>query len=272
MAFTPPDRLAAVIFDWAGVTVDFGSRAPVLAMLAAFEEQGVPVTEREVRAHMGKAKREHLSAILELPRVRDAWEGRHGKPAEAADLDRIYEGFLHLQEDCITSHSDLIDGCLETVAACRSAGMQIGSSTGYTPALLRPVAERAAALGYRPDATVCAGDVSPGRPEPWLCFENARLLGVFPMSSVVKVDDTPAGVTAGRNAGAWVVGVVVSGNEVGLSLEQWHALSDADQLDRRSAASERLQTAGAHLLIDTIADLPGVITEINSRLGRGETP
>lgn len=272
MAFTPPSKLSAVIFDWAGVTVDFGSRAPVLAMLAAFEEHGVPVTEQEVRAFMGKAKREHLAAILALPRVCEAWQAQHGKPSDEADLDRIYDGFLHLQEDCITSHTDLIEGCVEVVAECRAAGMRVGSSTGYTPNLLRPVAERVAALGYRPDATVCAGDVSPGRPEPWLCFENARLLGVFPMSSVVKVDDTPAGVTAGRNAGAWAVGIVVSGNEVGLSREQWLALSDDEQSQRRAAASERLLAAGAHLLIDTIADLPSVLTELNARLSRGETP
>lgn len=272
MPFRPPNQLSAVIFDWAGVTVDFGSRAPVLAMLAAFEGQGVAVSEQEVRAHMGKAKREHLDTVLAMPRVKQAWTDKHGAESTDADLDRIYESFLGLQEECITSHSDLIEGCVDSVEHCRSLGMRIGSSTGYTQQLLKPVAAKAAELGYRPDAIVCAGDVSPGRPEPWLCFENARQLGVFPMSGVLKVDDTPAGVTAGRNAGAWAVGVVTSGNEVGLGRNQWDALSPDEQRRRHGAASQRLLDAGAHLLIDSIAELPRVVQELNQRLASGQTP
>ena len=45
-------------------------------------------------------------------------------------------------------------------------------------------------------------------------------LDVFPMTSMVKVDDTPVGIEAGRNAGCWTVGVTRTGNCVGLSVEE----------------------------------------------------
>ncbi len=37
-------QLRAVVLDWAGTTIDFGSRAPVLAVMEAFRCSDVPVT------------------------------------------------------------------------------------------------------------------------------------------------------------------------------------------------------------------------------------
>ncbi|EPG3925851.1 phosphonoacetaldehyde hydrolase, partial [Acinetobacter baumannii] len=31
-------QIQAVVFDWAGTTVDFGSRAPILAFMALFKD------------------------------------------------------------------------------------------------------------------------------------------------------------------------------------------------------------------------------------------
>ena len=39
-------QLKAVIFDWAGTMIDFGCRAPVLALCELFATAGVPVSSR----------------------------------------------------------------------------------------------------------------------------------------------------------------------------------------------------------------------------------
>lgn len=267
-----PFRLRAAVLDWAGTTVDFGSRAPVAAVLNAFEQAGVPVSETEARRPMGKAKREHLRSLLDDPDIQQRWLAKYGQPASEAELDALYERFLSVQAMSVAESSAVIAGCPEAVQACRDQGLKIGSSTGYTRALLEPVAERAAREGYQPDVMLSADDVSPGRPAPWLCMEAARRLGVYPMLAVVKVDDTPAGVEAGRNAGSWVVGVVASGNEVGLSSEAFQKLDDTTRLAKLAAARERLIEAGAHYLIDTIAELPAVVARINDRLTQHERP
>jgi phosphonoacetaldehyde hydrolase len=78
-------RLRAVILDWAGTVVDFGSRAPVTALQCVFANAGVPVTIAEARESMGLAKKEHIRTILEIPRVRAAWVSKHvAEPAGAA--------------------------------------------------------------------------------------------------------------------------------------------------------------------------------------------
>jgi phosphonoacetaldehyde hydrolase len=150
--------------------------------------------------------------------------------------------------------------------------MKIGSSTGYVPEIMDVLVPLAAELGYRPDCVVTASDVPEGRPAPWMCLENARRFGIYPMESMVKVDDTPVGIAAGLNAGMWTVGIVVSGNEVGLSEQELAALDAADRNARIERAREKLSLSGAHWVIDTIADLPGVLDEIAAILVRGERP
>jgi len=266
------EKLGAVVLDWAGTTVDFGSRAPIAAILRAFEQAGVSVTEAEARGPMGRAKRDHLKELLELPRVAEAWRAARGAAPVDADVDAVYEQFLVLQAECVVEHSAVIDGCPAAVQACRERSLRIGSSTGYTRDLLDRVARRAAGEGYEPEVRLGADDVAPGRPAPWLCVENARRLGVYPMAAVVKVDDTATGVVAGRNAGAWAVGVVASGNGVGLTADALSALEASRRDELLSAARQTLVDAGAHYLIDTIAELPDVVDRINERLTRGDSP
>ena len=267
-----PESLRAAVLDWAGTTVDFGSRAPVAAMLTAFERAGTPISLERAREPMGRAKLDHIRAVLTHPEVTESWAETHGRAPGEEDILRVYNEFLELQADCVADLSGLIPGCREAVSECREMGLRIGSSTGYTRALLTPVAERAKAEGYEPEVALCADDVSPGRPAPWLCVENAKRLGVYPLRAVVKVDDTPAGVAAGRNAGAWAVGVVSSGNEVGLGLEEYRSLAEQERHTLCERARRILLEAGAHYLIDTIAELPAVVSAINRRLAEGDLP
>ena len=41
---------------------------------------------------------------------------------------------------------------------------------------------------------------------------------------------------------------------------------------RRERAAGKLYAAGAHYVVDTLADLPEVIADINARLAKGERP
>jgi phosphonoacetaldehyde hydrolase len=97
-------------------------------------------------------------------------------------------------------------------------------------------------------------------------------LGVYPPSAIVKVDDTTPGIEEGLAAGTWTVGISASGNEVGLSLEEWLALPAADRRTRADRAGDVLRRAGAHYLIDTVAELAPVIDQIEYRTAAGDRP
>jgi phosphonoacetaldehyde hydrolase len=221
---------------------------------------------------MGMAKRDHLNAMIEMPEIRDKWTTVHGRAPTSDDVDRLYAKFLPLQKEILSSNCQLIPGCLEAMEKCRSLGIAIGSSTGYTQELMDVLVPLARAQGFVPDAIVCASDVSPGRPAPWMCFENARRLGVYPMEAIVKVDDTTVGIEAGLNADMWTVGISRSGNLVGLSEDELNNLKPEEQTKKVGAATAELFRSGAHFVIESIAELPNVLAQIGECLRQGGRP
>jgi phosphonoacetaldehyde hydrolase len=264
--------LKAVVFDWAGTTVDFGSRAPMGVFVEVFGGFGVPITVEEARGPMGLPKWQHIEALMKLPRVAAAWKKAHGHAPGNADIAAVYEVFTPANARIVSRYAGLVPGTLETVAALRAHGLKIGSTTGYTRDIMAPLLPLAAAAGYAPDNLVCAGDVPAGRPTPLMMYRCFADLGVFPPAAVVKVDDTDPGIAEGKAAGAWTVGVAVSGNAMGLSEEQFGSLPPAEREARTAAAYASLRAAGADYVIDSVADLMPVIAEIEARLARGERP
>jgi phosphonoacetaldehyde hydrolase len=256
--------LKAVVFDWAGTTVDHGSRAPAIVFLEIFRQRGVPISAAQARGPMGMAKRDHLAAIAALPEVARAWATLHGRPVSDADIDAMYVDFLPLQRETLHHHCDVIAGVPEAVARCREAGLKIGSSTGYTRELMEIVTTSAAHQGYQPDCVLCAEDVPQGRPAPYLLYAAALNLQVYPLSTMVVVDDTPVGIAAGRNAGCWTVGVTRTGNSLGLSAEEAAALPKVELNQRCAAAARELTAAGAHFTIESAADIMEVLREIEA--------
>ena len=89
---------------------------------------------------------------------------------------------------------------------------------------------------------------------------------------MVKVDDTGVGIEEGLNAGCWTVGVAISGNAVGLSLAEWQALDAGEQGALRAKATQQLLNAGAHYVVDSVAQLLPVIDAIEARMRAGERP
>ncbi|QDU27914.1 Phosphonoacetaldehyde hydrolase [Anatilimnocola aggregata] len=254
--------LQAVILDWAGTTVDYGSRAPTEVFLEIFRRRGVEITVAEARGPMGMAKRAHISTVISLPRVAQLWQSVHGRPPVDSDVQAMYEEFLPLQQETLARGSDLIPGTLEAIAECRRLGLKIGSTTGYTRALMEVVAPLAAQSGYKPDCIICSDDVSAGRPAPWMNFHAAERLNVFPMDAVVVVDDTPVGILAGRNAGCITVGVSQSGNALGLSLAEAESLPPAELQARLQAIEREFTELGAHYVLRSVAELPALLRRL----------
>ena len=260
-------RLQAVIFDWAGTTVDFGSLAPTRTLQKVFEAFGIQLYESEARRDMGLAKRDHIARILSMERVQAAWKLAHSTPPLEADLDRVYESFVPLQFNCLGKYSSVIEGVPEAVERARSRGLRIGSTTGYTRAMLDLLVTQSAREGFTPDVSLSPEDVGAGRPGPFMIFENAVRLQVYPLASIVKVGDTVADIQEGLNAGVWSIGVVKSGNLIGLTKADLDALPEQDLAGRVRTARTELEHAGAHYVIDTMDELEGVLDDIGIQLG-----
>jgi len=265
-------KLQAAILDWAGTVVDHGSRAPMGAFVRAFATFGVTVSIADARSPMGMAKWDHIRAVGQAPAVAASWRARHGRDFNETDVDAIFRVFEPMNVAAVRDHADLIPGALDAIAALREQGLRIGATTGYTSAIMDELAPLAAAAGYAPDLTVCAGDLPAGRPSPLMMWYAMAKLGVWPAATVVKVDDTAPGIGEGLAAGTWTVGITLTGNEVGLSAGELAALPEPERAAHRVRAGAVLTTAGADFVIDSIAELPTVVATINARLANGQRP
>jgi phosphonoacetaldehyde hydrolase len=265
-------RIRLVILDWAGTAVDHGSRAPLMPFVRAFAARGVAITSEEACGPMGLSKKDHLRALLYQPAVARRWRERHGGEATEANVDDLYRRFVPLQLEGIDEFAGVVPELLDCVGVLRGRGLAIGATTGYFREAAERVYQCAAAQGYRPDHCVCAEEVPAGRPAPWMVFRIMEALGVFPPAAVVKVGDTVPDVGEGLAAGAWSVGVVRSSSEVGCTAQEWATLPPPEQHRRSASCRAKLLAAGAHAVVETLAELPAVLDGLEARLGRGEKP
>ncbi len=249
----------AVLFDWAGTTVDFGSRAPTQVFIEVLRRRGVDITAEEARGPMGRAKREHIAMVAGLDRVARLWQQIHGHIPSEQDVDAMYFDFLPLQKEILQSGSDVISGVAEAVDNLRSRGIRIGSSTGYTRELMEVVVPIAAAQGYSPDVVICSDDVPAGRPAPWSNLLAAQRLNVYPLNQIVIVDDTAVGIEAGRYAGMKTIAVSLTGNAMGLSSEEVDRLSPTELDSRLQRITRQFLDDGADYVIRSVAELPELL-------------
>lgn len=262
----------AVIFDWAGTIADFGCMAPAAVFIELFRNHGVTISMAQAREPMGAPKRDHIQSIARMPEVAAAWEAAHGNRPDETLIDALYSEFIPMQVACLSQYSALIPGTLGVVQQIRERGLKIGTTTGYNAEMLAVVLREAKRQGFEAECNISASDVPAGRPAPWMALKAACDLNVYPLESIVKVGDTVPDIGEGLNGGMWTVGVVRTGNEIGLPESEIGSLSDSEYRYLWTRASSRLQQAGAHYVVDSIMEVPAVLEDIESRLRRGEKP
>lgn len=289
-------KLEAVIFDWAGTTMDYGCYAPAVAFQQVFAEMGVPISMLEARKPMGKDKKVHIGEIAHDADVANRWFTEHKRMPTEEDVDKMFEAFQPIQMPLLVKYKDLISGTLETVEECRKMGLRIGSTTGYTGEMMGLLLYEAKKQGYLPDVSVCArghyaigagkmqgpllgfGD-NVSRPKPAMCNLNAYLLNVSDNAAVVKVGDTLDDIREGKRTGMWTIGLAGTGNEMylteeheGLAEEQIRAKNPEEYVQKLRAAYESMSKEKPDFIIDSIRDVPTTIAEINNFIQLNRRP
>ena len=267
-------KVEAVIFDWAGTVVDFGSFAPTQIFVDAFKSAyDFDISLAESRGPMGMGKIDHIRTLLQDPTIKARWVKQFGAEPTEKEVKDIYDTFMPLQIEAVVNFAEPLDGVVDLVTNLKEQGIKIGSCSGYPTPVMAALVPAAAGYGYAPDCVVASDEIAAGsRPGPWMALKNVIDLGVMDVANCVKVDDAVAGMYEGLNAGMWTVGISVSGNEFGATYEEYKNMTEAEVNERKKVAVEKLTNAGAHYVIDTVADLPKVIVDIERRLNAGERP
>lgn len=248
-----------VVLDLAGTTIDCGCMAPVTVLIEVFRRRGVQVSERMARAAMGPHRQDLIRQMCDEPRVRAAWIAAQGREPTHADADAMCAETDPLLIARLPLHCHPIPGFVEVAATLRKQGLRLGATTGHTGPMVDVIRPLIAAEGWDPEVLLCASDVPAGRPAPYMNQLVAMRLGAPDVRRCVVVGDTGADMEAARNAGMWAVGVALTGNQVGLP---WEAVLRLHRVERellRDRAAAHLTAAGAHMVIDSVLDLPAAL-------------
>jgi HAD superfamily hydrolase (TIGR01509 family) len=212
-----------VIFDCDGVLVD----SEVIAlgvMRRRLSEAGFRLTDQETRERfLGRRLDSSLSGI----------ETELGRPLP----ETFRDGFSREIVSAFARDLKGIAGVREAVEGLR-ARVCVASSSGHKRLRLS-----LRVVGYETmfaPNIFSAADVAEGKPSPDLFLHAARTMGVAPKDCLV-IEDSVAGVVAGRAAGMAVFGFVGASHFVAVD------------------EGAHLTAAGAELLFDTMALLPDLV-------------
>jgi phosphonatase-like hydrolase len=132
-----------------------------------------------------------------------------------------------------------VPGAEELFAACRSAGIKVCLSTGFSPVTRDAII---AALRWEPlvDLVLSPADAGRGRPWPDMPLTALLRLGGDSVATLAVVGDTPADIESGLRAGAGLVVGVLSGDSQRAGLE---------------AVPAATGLPGTPLILESVADL-----------------
>ena len=185
-----PRKLQGVLFDMDGLLVDseplwFEVECAVMARLDG------RWSEADQQALIGGS----------LPRTVSYLLARAGRPASSEDVGRwLVDGMTSL---LMSRPLTMLPGAGELLAEVRAAGIPHALVTSSERPVMDAVLRQ---LGVGFTATVCADDVTRGKPDPEPYLRAASLLGADPRACVA-LEDSPNGVTSAEAAGCRLIAV-----------------------------------------------------------------
>lgn len=256
-------KIEAIIFDWAGTTVDYGCFAPVQVFVEVFRYVGIEPTMEEVRKPMGMLKRDHIKTMLQIDRIHGLWLEKYGREVTEGDIDEMYSYYEEKLLSILNQYAEPKPYVLDTIDGLRKMGIKIGSTTGYTDEMMAIVTKEAKAAGYEPDAWFSPNAVgNMGRPYPFMIFKNMEVLKISDVRNVVKVGDTVSDIKEGKNAGVISVGVLEGSSEMALTEGEYEALSENEKEVLLTNVTEKFKEAGADYVIRNMGELIPLIESL----------
>ncbi|MGH1561114.1 phosphonoacetaldehyde hydrolase [Caulobacter segnis] len=265
--------IAAVVFDWGRdhdrLRLPRAARGPAGGLRRGGDSDS---PKPRPRIDMGARPNATTCERCRPCRIAGLWTERHGAAWSEADVDRLHDAVEPKMRAAALDCARLIPGVAELVADLRAQGVKIGSTTGYTRLMMADILPLAAEQGYAPDVVVCAGETGPRPAVAADDVEGSGRAGRWPGPGLRqgrrrrRRDRGGAGGRPGRSAcrprataSAWT--------------RRPRRSCPPPNAPRRIASSAKaLQDAGAHYVVESVADLGPVLASLQARIQQGERP
>ena len=221
-----PDSVSLVCCDLAGTIVSDGSVLEK-AFAEAIATQGVvPGTAAYARSMV----------VVDRSSGQPPRAVKHALFTDDAQAQAAYLSFERSYRTVVDRFGlTTAAGVQDTLAKLSGAHLKVCVISGFSRPTSRLVLERAG-ISRAADLTLCLDDAPRGFPWPDPVLTAVIRLGIGDVASVAVVGDSENAITAGRRAGARTL--------IGIPGDR---------------AAQRLRTAGATHLINTIAELPALL-------------
>jgi phosphonoacetaldehyde hydrolase len=101
-----------------------------------------------------------------------------------------------------------------------------------------------------------------------MIYSACTQIRAYPLWRCVKVGDTVSDIEEGSNAGACTVGITRTGNLVGVGEEAWSKLDRDRKKTLLECATKRLKDAGADFVLESVAELPSILEQVEQQMER----
>ena len=268
--------IKGVLFDLGGIIVDKYSLGPLHALDKTFQDIGIVLDAELLKKDMGNRKDIHIRKILETKQCKEIWNEVKKRDFNEFDMDDLIQSYKINQNRMVLKYNKPLPHAKNTFDILRMGyKLKIGSTTGYfreTVDIIEKNLIKKENIYF--DSTVAGDDVENGyRPRPYMIFKNLEKLNISPIQSILKVDDTTAGIKEGLEAGCWTVGVSKYSSLMNFhDLEDVEVMTDTNLFLREEEVKNKLLESGAHYVVSSLKEIPAVVEDINRRLRDGVIP
>ena len=270
--------IKACIFDLGGTIIDRYSLTPLLAFRKAFKKYAIDLSPSLIRKDMGLNKMDHINKIFENTDIQKQWLGLNLEIADNRVRKDIFKGFSKIQAKETIERMKIIPETIGCMRYLQDNNILTGVTTGFDYEQTMRVKSLLETYNIYLDSYVSSTCLDlPARPEPYMIHKNMDNLDLDDAREIIKIDDTVSGIQEGLNAGCltvavarWSVNMGIDSYEDMMKLDNVimdgsnnYSLNYHNHKEKLKESREILEKSGAHYVIDTLEELPGIIEHIN---------
>ncbi|MCP9333095.1 phosphonoacetaldehyde hydrolase [Lentilactobacillus hilgardii] len=257
--------IRAVIFDWAGTTIDYGNQAPAMTIKKTLKQFGIEVTFAELRQEVGLEPLTQIKTLMGREDIQKRWYIMHPDISLEEGISQIYKWFNRNIMEVLPQIAKVKAGMPTLISYLRTQGIRFATTTQYTKEMLDQILPLASEQGFDPFINITAEDLNrTDCLDSDMISQAMRKLRIRNPRTVIKVGDSPKDILEGKDAGVVTIGMIEGSSLIGMSQQEFSILPFVRRNSMKNQVAAELEKAGADYVVENAKDLLRLIKELDS--------